>query len=257
MSREKQNNSADRHQRLSERQELLISRFCDGECSYVGSYLARRLLASNQAAQSFLAELQNLKHACSHLTLTQPKASTDLWDRIETRIEQEQYAARFLGERRAEEPTASVREWLNMRHVCMGGLSGAAIAVALITMTSRPSQLLTFSAPAAGPVVGPQLVQPAGISAPATARTHNSFPATRPHNPLEVDWMRANGSLKLIPDPSGSSAIIWVRRPSNRPGLKSSNVQRIPTPLGLSAPDLAFTGSRQRQLDETLQPSAK
>lgn len=257
MSREKEKNLIHRHQQLSEKQELLISRFCDGECSCIGSYLAKRLVANNKAAKNFLEELQSIKHECAHLALSQPKPPSNLWERIDARIEQEEYAARFLGERRVEESTVSLREWLSMRHVVMGGLSGAAIAVALITITSRPSQLLTFSAPAAGPVVGHQLVQPAGIGASNAPMARNSFAVTRPHNPLEVDWMRANGSLKLIPDPSGSSAIIWVRRPAARSTQKGYQARLVPTPLGLSAPNQVLRSPRQYPLDEPIQPSAK
>lgn len=243
---------------LSEKQELLLSRFHDGECSFLSAFFARRLVSQNANARSYLNDLRGLKNHCSHLVESSSDSTVDLWARIDARIEQEQRAAYYLGTRQPEHSRESLWQRLSIGHAVMGGLSGAAIAAALILVVSRPSQLMTFSAPAAGPVTGHQIIHPVGIGSASAPRTQFKVTPARAHNPLEVDWMRANGSLKLIPDPSGSSAIIWVRRRPLAEAIPppSQRTPRMvrPTPLGSA---VASSRTERPRLDEMLQSGAK
>jgi hypothetical protein len=257
MNRRADNNNTPSQGSLSEKQQLLLSRFHDGECSFISAFVARRLISRNPEALNFLSDLSNLKNYCSRLDTSSRFPPIDLWERIDTRIEQEQRSALYLGTRTIDYSEESLWQRLSLRHAVVGGLSGAAIAVALLVVVSRPSHLMTFSAPAAGPATGNQMVQPVGIGATSAPRSQFQVKPARAHNPLEVDWMRANGSLKLIPDPSGSSAIIWVRRrpiaPSISPTEKTSRLAR-PTPLGLA---VAESETQRHQLDGQRQTGAK
>jgi hypothetical protein len=215
---------------LSEKQELLLSRFHDGECSCLSAFFARRLLSKNTSAQHFLSELKGLSSQCSDF-VSEP-SSVDLWTRIDARIEQEQRAEFYVGTHRSRAAREPLWERINLRHATFGGLSGAAIAAAVLMVLAQPQQIVTFSAPAAGPVAHNQLIQQAGITNANTQRSLYQTTPVKQHRSLEVDWMRANGSLKLIPDPSGSSAIIWVRPRSLTSFSGRSAPQIKPTPLG-------------------------
>lgn len=235
--------SASPQDTLSEKQQLLLSRYHDGECSWIANLKAKRLLATRSDAQRFVAELAELSHHCADFAQQPEGAAVDLWDRIEARLVQEQRAALYLGARRIEDRSGllgqSVWSRVSARHALLGGFSGAAIAATLLVVVSRPSQLVTFTAPSAGPASHNQLVQPVGIGNTAVTPRNPSPSAIRPFHSLEVDWMRANGSLKLIPDPTGSSAIIWVRRRNAAPTTRrvtprTSDSRLQPTPLGLA-----------------------
>jgi len=178
----------------------------------------------------------------------------DLWGKIETRIEQEERAALYLGQRRLKESKPSLFERIDLRQALLGGASGAAIAAALlITLTTRPSEIVKFSAPHAGPVSGSGIIHQAGVGVANSNTQHPNYLTQNraSRNPLQVDWMRANGSLRLIPDPNGSSSIIWIRR---QPSQYGPNRLLSPTPLG------GFRGaatSKQNRLDGTTRSGAK
>jgi hypothetical protein len=156
---------------LSEKQELLLSRFHDGECSCLRAFLARRLIARRAAARDFISNLETLKDQCAQLSASTNDQALDLWSRIDSRIEQEQRAAFYLGERRIAEAKP---QRISYRYAAVGGLSGAAVAAALLLVISRPTQLLTFSAPVAGPVDHNSLVQPVGLSSISAMSPENS-----------------------------------------------------------------------------------
>jgi hypothetical protein len=214
--------------RLSERQQVLLSRFHDGECSCLQSWLAKRLISRNPDAQAFLHQLTDLKDCCVEFVNCQtPHATTeasteasggegiDFCNRVMARIEQEARAELYLGKRRVEQPQVSLWERLTSRHSLAGGLSGAAVAATVLAVLYQPSTINTFRAPVSVASNNPlQLVRPVAIESGVNrlAGLPSTLPRVVTHRPLEVDWVRSQGSLKLIPDSSGSSAIIWISR---------------------------------------------
>lgn len=215
--------------KLSEKQQLLLSKFSDGECGYIESMLAKRLLARNPDAVEFCRQLDSLKESyLSRLSITtQTGESVNLWDRVNARIEQETRAELYLGKRRIEQTKESLWDRLTSPYALAGGLSGATIAAAMLVMAYRSPGITTFTAPQTGATNQLQFVQPVAMG----ARAAGSVPTLRGTNPiaqssLEVDWVRSQGSLTLIPDPNGSSAIIWVRR---KAGLGQDQKLRPPT----------------------------
>jgi hypothetical protein len=217
---------------LTERQELLLCRYFDGECGVCGRYAAKSLLAKNSDAREFFEQLSTIKNECQEVCSQNDERSGDLWERISARIESEERAAFYLGSRR-EEPArsrSSLFDKLFKPQVVVGGLSGAtvaALALVLITRTSAPTEILTV---ARGGISGSSAssdVTQVALGGANPRLTGNSGMRTRALAPsMEVDWMRANGPLALIQNPHGKSAIIWVRR---KPGAGLRNA-RQPAP---------------------------
>lgn len=199
---------------LSEKQQLLLSSYVDNECSYISRFLAERLLKNNNQARLFVQTLKNTSQTYRSLVSSQD-SSVDLWDRIERRIEAEERASLYLGNRKptSEAPHPSLLERLFSRQVWVGGLSGAAIAATVLVFVSRPSK--------------PGEILPVYTGGPVAAHNSSAFHQASLGNEqqmvgssaMEVDWMRGKGSFKIIRDPSDKSAIIWVRkRPSGATG---------------------------------------
>ena len=187
---------------LSEQEELLLSQYFDGECSFFARRRAQRLLLSNPLAQTFLDNLSAVGSECR--ALAESRADTvDLWARISTRIDAEEKAAFYLGERR-ESASQSILSRVRPTQALFGGLSGAVVAAAVLVFVAAPADKVQNSpSPSASAfkqaAIGAFEARPAAFQAQAKSA-------------MEVDWMRSNGSVKLIQNPAGKSATIWVRR---------------------------------------------
>jgi hypothetical protein len=201
---------------LTDQQQLLLSRYVDGECGLIRSLQVKRLLSTQPAARRYVTQLEQTRATLSEHLSASSSVSVDLWGRIEARIDQEERAAFFLGARRIETrhdttPRDSIWSAFSLPATWLGGVSGAALAGALLVLFFKPGQIVSFSAPQQiATQNSPQQVQPVGIGSP-----RYSQPRVARINRLssfEVDWMRSHGSLNVIPDTNGSSAIIWVRR---------------------------------------------
>ncbi len=203
---------------LTERQELLLCRYFDGECGVLGRYTAKRLLESNQAARGFFDQLSTIRTECQESRSQIHDADSDLWQRISSRIESEERAAFYLGSRREElsTPRARVIDKLHTPQAIMGGLSGAAVAalaLVFITRSTTPAAIFTEAGGGVSSSRPPSDVTQVSLGNPSPRRlTGPSARARTLASSMEVDWMRANGPLALIQNPQGKSAIIWVRR---------------------------------------------
>lgn len=198
--------------RLSERQQLLLSRYFDGECGCIDRFLAKRLLTRNEEAYVFFNDMEAVRGCCTKslgVHHSHTISSAELWERISVRIDQETRAELYLGKRRLDQTKESVWTRLLSPYTLAGGLSGAALAGALLFVMYRPTSIVSFTAPQLALSTPGNFIQPVALGGGA-----QSFTGSRPlrQAPLEVDWLRSQGSLQLIPDPDGHSAIIWVRR---------------------------------------------
>ena len=210
---------------LSEKQQLLLSSYIDNECSYIFRFLAERLIRTNPEAKLFVQNFKNTNQ--TYRTLVTPSdSSVDLWDRITTRIDGEERAALYLGQRKPimEREESSLLGRLLSRQVVWGGVSGAAIAATVLIMISRPTtksgEILPVYTGGTEAAVNSSAFHQASLGAQPQG--------IGPRSTMEVDWMRANGSLKIIQNPGEKSAIIWVRK---RPAMPNLGVQAInPTP---------------------------
>jgi hypothetical protein len=203
---------------LTERQELLLCRYFDGECGICGRYAAKSLLAKNSDAREFFEQLSTIKTECLEISSRSDDTCGDLWGRISARIESEERAAFYLGSRREERSRSgtSLAQKLYNPQVVMGGLSGAvvaALALVIITRTSSPTEILSVARDGMVSSSAPSDVTQVALGGANPQRPINSSRRTRSlASSMEVDWMRANGPLALIQNPQGKSAIIWVRR---------------------------------------------
>jgi hypothetical protein len=241
---------------LSEKDELLLSKYHDGECGVLSAFLAKRLLRDNTVAQDFLRNLEMCSRVLEAEASRVSIPAVDLWDRIDNRIDQEQKAAFYLGERRVTERAPSLIERLRASQIAVGGLSGAAIAAVALLFLYSPRDIASFSVPINAATSNAQnQFQQVGLGGSPISPRQAAL-SHRGNAPLEVDWMRSNGSLSLIPDASGSSAIIWVRRRSTSPIQARSLAPLRATPLGRAEPTATIAVSRE-WLDGKLVNGAK
>jgi hypothetical protein len=211
--------------KLSEREQLLLSRYADGECGFFQSFQAKLLLSRSHDALRYLSNLEKFRSSFSEHLSTQEEPQVDLWERINSRIEQEERAALYLGTRRVESPRNSIWDTLSLPSTWVGGLSGAAIAGAALIFFHKPAEIVSFSAPQQIALQSaPQRVQQVALGSQRQARPRVAPLTQQPS--FEVDWMRSHGSLNLIPDSGGASAIIWVRR--RQPPSLQSKAQTSP-----------------------------
>jgi hypothetical protein len=220
---------------LTEGQELLLSRFYDGEASLLDRLRARRLISKIPEAATFLSSLkQSTLDTQQHLNQSL-EGDCDLWSCISARIDAEERAALYLGARpttASTEPEGFMSRLLSS-HALMGGLSGAAVAAALLLTLSPGStqrDIPVISLDSASLSRAPQTFQgvtlPSGSSA---APSNGSRLSTVARSPLEVDWLRGAGPLKIIQNPDSSSGVIWVKR------QRLSSTTKTPTPFSRGA----------------------
>ncbi|MCO6429851.1 MAG: hypothetical protein J5J00_03240 [Deltaproteobacteria bacterium] len=197
---------------LTREDELLLSRYYDGECRWLERIKVRRLLASNPAAERYIDSLNEVgQQVCVYESsvLKDENGNSmkiDLWERIAGRIDQEERAALFLGERESR-PAPRAPFGLDFSKVAWG-LSGSALTAAVaIFMVGLPA--------------APQN-QVAGVGVlPSSSRddipfrqvSSNQRPTIlRDRRAIEVDWMRSDGRVHMFQDPMERAPIIWVKR---------------------------------------------
>jgi len=213
---------------LTPREERLLECYHDGECGFVRRYIAERLMKENVAARGYIESLERVRRvsvargACS--------GEIDLWSKVAVRIAQEEHAAVFLGERReswGERLVGFVREH---RHVAWGIPSGAALAGVLLLFISPVGE---------SPERGMSEVARNSTTPPVVnlASTDVGRPVGRFREPVEVDWVRGSGRVRVMQDAHRNSAIIWVRRPQSPRFLPG---ERFDSPTPRSGTPRAF-----------------
>lgn len=213
---------------LSERQEQVLCRFLDGEGHYLDRFQAKWLLKNNPRAREFVREIEQVGHVvCVDLNRVESCPDLDrMWGRISQRIDNEERAALYLGERvllpSQQRPASQQRpESLMSRRYGWGvaGLASAACIAFFVVGFETNS-----SAPAGGRLVA------TGSSEQVVARSEGSavvdLVSSNPQEQVsrsrligdfdshgvEVDWMRSQGHVRVIPDSERRSGIIWVKR---------------------------------------------
>jgi hypothetical protein len=146
----------------------------------------------------------------------QPKA-TELWDKIARRIDEEERAGIFLGRRVAEGSERAPRwfERVGFDRAAWGmtgGMLAASLTVFMLRQAPDASRDGLNFASTALPLthIGMSAERPVPRVATTSSAPVSFSSAT--HNIVEVDWMRSDGRVRLLQDPSERSAIIWVKR---------------------------------------------
>ena len=222
---------------LSEQQQLLLSSYVDNECSFISRIRAERLLKRSETAKLFV---RNIKHSSQtyRSLFSDTQHSSDLWDKISRRIDAEERSALYLGERKpavAEGERQAVASFFSKQAI-LGGLSGAAVAACVLLLISRPTK--------------PSEIIPVYTGGPVAAHNSSAFhQASLGSSPkssangssMEVDWMRSNGSLKIIQNPNDNSAIFWVRKRQSGTHLRTQGAKATPTIRALQQEGLDVT----------------
>jgi hypothetical protein len=210
---------------LSEQQELLLSSYVDDECSLLSRLRAERLIKRNESAKLFVQNLKNTSQTYRSLYSETP-TSPDLWDKISQRIDAEERASLYLGQRKSETVAPHISGLANFfsKQALIGGLSGAAVAACVLMLVSRPAKPGEII-----PVYTGGSVAAHNASAFHQASLGSAQQASPSGSSMEVDWMRSNGSLKIIQNPSDNSAIFWVRKRPVTPTLKVQGIKATPT----------------------------
>lgn len=197
---------------LSEKEELLLMRFHDGDCGWFERWRAQRLVDRKSSAAEFIASLSS----CQRIFAADKSGqSVDLWDGIQRRILAEERAALYTRERAPVVgdtarsvgfpiSAADIRSRLAWRFTWAG--SGAAVAaLALMLLFGGSSGEPTYITP--GLIASSRSGQAENIPSGSPQVLRESIPTT-----FQVDWMRGNGRVKLYEEASRNAPVIWVRR---------------------------------------------
>lgn len=256
---------------LEERDERLLSRYFDGEASWLDQLRARRLLARSSEARTFIQSLEMIRDLAANLVKAAP-AEVQLWEKISRRIDAEERAAVFLGGRYGRASAGSTDSILGrlterLSWSAMGGVAAAAVTMLVVAPLGGPQnsgqqQLAMLGQPVRlekpGSMLSTALEEvrfspsdPTGID-DRTAVVEQFAPNTepvilsRPSYPraMEVEWMRSDGRVRMLQAPKERSAIIWVkRREPNSGGIVVRRsvpraeplYERYSPPIGLEA----------------------
>lgn len=239
-------------EKLSEKEQLLLSRFFDGDCGFIGSWRAQKLLARNPLANQFIDNLESIQHMVTQRSYS-GSGTVDLWDKIERRINEEQRSELYLGTRTS---TESPSLWQNLSEtyaMWISGATGATLAaVAIIFLNSStdqsplmPQRQSIGRAPVAQQVAVKAPNRQSAIGIPRIQRS-------RPQS-FAFDWMRSEGALHFIPDPNGASTIIWITRNDEAPHSSSQDTRMYSaTPLNSTLRSNSGTTNSTRRHRATL-----
>ncbi|MGI6523981.1 MAG: hypothetical protein ACOX2O_01600 [Bdellovibrionota bacterium] len=233
---------------LTDKQKVLLQRFFDDECVFLTKWAARKLIRNNESARSYIADLQRVNSAlCRDFEDVEKNYKVDLWEGVARRIEQENRAAIFLGERKEGTEKRQVSNfWWSFSGVTVTMAAGV-VSFMLASQPTPPSfeqdhspnQPQLFSTPLNG--AAPNI---ANVSFGDTS--DNSF--QRPlhfadDSAVEVDWIKSDGRVSLIRGRSPKSSIIWIKRNrrNDDPYLEERLLQKKINSVPIMSDDLPIT----------------
>ena len=200
---------------LTKKEEDLLLQYSDGECGLWNRRRAEALISRSDEARQFVREAKELARATRAVLRAEAgDHEPDLWTAIERRIAQEEHAAFYLGARRLRQdksrPAASAGFFW--------GASGAAVAAALVVaVLVQPAGIRSGAGPQPTAVAGRQAAPPLYMKdaeAPQVGLVSEGYqpPRMRVESPMELDWLRSQGRVSMIPGPSRRAPIIWINR---------------------------------------------
>ena len=213
--------------KLEEKKIQLLQKFVDGEASLIERGLVRLAARYSLQIRAELSEVTDLSARLQSYLKVDEFNSTNLWDRIGARIDQEQRASLFLGDRKERE--SSSQWWVFPSGILAGGLAMAlltftfgqldrsvgtqVVAGASSVVSNAPSGVeLTSGSPAnEGNLTLVKSQQQAAIR-----ELEKEFYEKELARELEVDWMRSAGRMRIIPDRADHLAVIVIQRPKRQ-----------------------------------------
>lgn len=235
---------------LSNKQQMLLSRYLDNECGWFDQRLAEMLLARSAEARRWLHTLQCNSEATKTWLENRSEQVGDLWLEVADRLVQEERSEVFLG-RRQEQGDGN---WFDVRNLYWGaaGATFAAMLAVIVTNGVAPqreeraglieeydhnSPVLTEASDARGTLsveskvrepqsnlTGGAVALVGGESALIDERTGAYRPGDSKREPddialpnyhsnvVEVDWLRSDGRVRMLQGAKERVPIIWVRR---------------------------------------------
>jgi hypothetical protein len=229
---------------LSLREEMLLMKFYDKECSWFERCVSEVLLKRKKLARLFVDVLQKESEVCRDFceNIDNPVSfgkdfddgiAVDLWDRVERRILQEEKSAIFQGARiqssdltgarlgilgQEKEEVGSFTSWMTRG---AWGASGAFLTASALLLFQSPS--LKANAPVSFTSniqsYVPVALQEGVVSGSAEPSTQvsnqiNGAPVTTMvSSPYEVEWLRSDGRVRIVDSDSRHSApIIFIKK---------------------------------------------
>jgi|GEM_PF-6199468 len=208
---------------IDEKQELMLLRFLDGECGLFEKLRANQLLKTSAEARSFIEEMRSLgdetRRSMSVKAVESQHGKIDLWDKISTRIEQEERAEFFLGKRETIQSNQQSSWSSYFPSQLAWGFSGVAASVifALVLVQGEYINIGQKEFAAANTVsqrgnskIESVAMQPRSRVAPSVSsvstyptRRQSEVPVILNNNSigaLEIDWLRSDGRVELLQD---------------------------------------------------------
>lgn len=227
--------NSDRNPLLENEQKLLM-RLVDGECGQAESLKAQDLISGNPEAALFVEELRSMS-AQSRAALHAPGLSPELWKRVLNRIEQEERAAVFLGERKVRglrgrlvEPVLDSLRNLGWRMYGPTAAFATICALFVIALSSNSAVSVggqKFAGKASGEVVQASAAAEAGVVQDGSYSPPVLLEERVPVS-LDVDWMKSRGPIRLFQDPGARSTFLIIDK--KRRGASRLNAKPVLQP---------------------------
>ncbi len=201
--------------KLSEKQQSILSAYYDRELGFLTNLYVEKFLLKSSEAKEFLHELESLS-----VQITQnynPAEVDNKWNVLNSRLLQAEKNSIF---HEAELPKVSILESFWKRNPISATLATASTAFCL-GLIFKLGYVNYFEV---SPITTHQKIASIAIDtkvASETGAVDTNIPVTLasnqgPRNAVELDWLKSDGRIRMIPARNGSSNIIWVKAPRSR-----------------------------------------
>ena len=231
---------------LTEKEELLLVKHSDNECTFVERFFAKRLISKNQAATDFINSLSVLSDEFAASNYSSLKENTNLWNNISKRIDQEEKAEFYLGTRSASQEQNekfTLFDWSRINLGLSSGMVAAGLAL-FFTYGFFTSPSLNINTPVLA-TAGPSNAIAGNISGDGIRNVslRNNSNVSSP-SPAKIDWVRSHAKVRMIKDSEARLPIIWVNR--SLPSARNRGVGS--RSLNVDAQKGAFYGNSMQQM---------
>lgn len=199
--------------KLSEKQQSILSAYYDRELGFLTNFYVEKFLLQSPAAKEFLAELSSL--SAQFIADYQPAEIDNKWNVLNSRLLQIDKNSIF---HEADLPKISIVESFWKRHPIPATLATASTAFCLGLIFKLGFVNLFETTPVN---TAPQTIASAVTSPNITSAVSTNLPVTLASNhglrsAVELDWVKSDGRIRMIPAGKGTSNIIWVKAPRSR-----------------------------------------
>jgi hypothetical protein len=208
---------------LSEHQERFLSAYKDSELGFFGTAYVEKILLKKAAAREFLLQVSDLSNSIQTelANLDSSKERNPNWNVLNSRLLQIDKNSVFHDASFpfSEEAISKTSFW--KRHPLSATLATATTAFCLglvlklgflnylgVDQTVNSPQNIVTATNNSELYMKP--------NAPVTLASANNF--SKPSSvgsSVELDWVKSDGRIRLIPAKDGSTNIIWVKAPRN------------------------------------------